>query len=74
MKTMWDDPIVAEVHRIREQLAKESDFDVGTFFEMIRQRQALLGCNLVPPAKLDEESLGVELLTPPSSSSSASAT
>ncbi len=37
---MWEDPIVAEVHRAREQLAAESNYDLATFLAGIRKRQA----------------------------------
>ena len=36
---MWQDPIVAEVHRAREKLAKESNYDIRLFFAGLRQRQ-----------------------------------
>src|SRR5258708_62267 len=45
---MWEDPIVAEVHRIREKCAAEFDFDVQTIFADLRKRQAALGSRLVP--------------------------
>jgi len=45
--TMWEDPIVAEVHRIREQLAAKFNFDVKAIFEDMRKRQELLGSRLV---------------------------
>jgi hypothetical protein len=45
--TMWEDPIVAEVHRIREQLAAEFNFDVKAMFADMRKRQAALGSRLV---------------------------
>ena len=44
---MWEDPIVADVHRAREQLAAECNFDVEVFFAGVRKRQALLGARLV---------------------------
>jgi hypothetical protein len=44
---MWEDPIVAEVHRIREKLAAECNYDVGAFFADVRKRQASLGGRLV---------------------------
>ncbi len=44
---MWEDPIVAEVHRSREKLAAEHNFDVGAFFADVRKRQASLGGRLV---------------------------
>jgi hypothetical protein len=51
---MWEDPIVAEVHRIREQLAAESNYDIAAFFEGVRKRQASLGARLVQPKKRAE--------------------
>jgi hypothetical protein len=50
---MWEDPIVAEVHRIREKLAAEHNFDVKLMFEDMRRRQEALGARLVrqPPRK-----------------------
>jgi hypothetical protein len=44
---MWEDPIVAEVHRIREQLAAQFNFDVKAMFADMRKRQAALGSRLV---------------------------
>ena len=44
---MWEDPIVAEVHRIREELAAEFGFDVKAIFADIRKRQTALGARLV---------------------------
>ena len=46
---MWEDPIVAEVHRAREKLAAEHSFDIGAFFASVRQRQESLGSRLVHP-------------------------
>ena len=34
---MWEDPIVAEVHRIRGELAAEANFDVAAFFAGLRK-------------------------------------
>ena len=51
---MWEDPIVAEVHRIREQLAARFDFDVHAMFADMRKRQAALGSRLVSLAKSTE--------------------
>ena len=53
---MWEDPIVAEVHRTREELAAKYNFDVNAFFADVRKRQAALGERLVraePEAKAD---------------------
>ena len=51
---MWEDPIVAEVHRIREQLAAQFDFDVHAMFADMRKRQAALGSRLVSLAESAE--------------------
>jgi hypothetical protein len=51
---MWEDPIVAEVHRTREKLAAEFGFDIGAFFADVRKRQAALGERLVHPKKQAE--------------------
>jgi hypothetical protein len=51
---MWEDPIVAEVHRTREKLAAEFDFDVKAIFADLRKRQVSLGARLVPQRKLAE--------------------
>jgi hypothetical protein len=48
---MWEDPIVAEVHRTREELAAKFDFDVNAIVADIRKRQAALGSRLVSLAK-----------------------
>jgi len=48
---MWEDPIVSDVHRVREQLAGEYNFDVRAIFEEMRKRQAQLGARLVAPEK-----------------------
>jgi hypothetical protein len=44
---MYDDPIVDEVRKTRERLAKQFDFEVGAIFEDLRKRQAKLGNRLV---------------------------
>jgi hypothetical protein len=51
---MWEDPIVAEVHRTREKLAAEYNFDITAFFADLRTRQAALGARLVHPKKRPE--------------------
>lgn len=52
---MWEDPIVAEVHRAREKLAAEYNFDIGAFFADVRKRQASLGGRLVRPRRPAEQ-------------------
>jgi hypothetical protein len=44
---MWEDPIVADVHRTREKLSAEFDFDVKAIFADLRNRQSALGARLV---------------------------
>jgi hypothetical protein len=51
---MWEDPIVEEVHRTREKLAAEYDFDVKKMFAALRKREAALGTRLVPQKKRAE--------------------
>jgi hypothetical protein len=51
---MWEDPIVADVHRTREKLAAEHGFDVKAIFAELRRRQAALGGRLVPQKKRAE--------------------
>jgi hypothetical protein len=51
---MWEDPIVADVHRIREKLAAEFNFDLKAIFADLRKRQAALGGRLVHPKKRAE--------------------
>lgn len=46
---MWEDPIVAEVHRTREMLAAKFNFDIDAIFADMQQRQAVLGDKLVSP-------------------------
>jgi hypothetical protein len=43
----WQDPIVAEVRRIREALFAEAGYDVHEFFRRLRERQATSGHTVV---------------------------
>lgn len=45
---MWQDPIVEEIHRTREKLAAQFDFDIAAIFADLRKRQVALGERLVP--------------------------
>lgn len=47
----WEDPIVAEVRRTREQLSEKFDFDVHVIFADLRARQSAVGDRLVKPKK-----------------------
>ena len=44
---MWKDPIVNEVRRIREELAEQHNFDVGSIFAEIRKKQTTYGKRLI---------------------------
>jgi hypothetical protein len=44
---MWEDPIVSDVRRVREELASRFHFDVKAIFADLRARQAVLGERLV---------------------------
>ena len=51
---MWEDPIVAEIHRTREKLAAEFNYDVKAIFADLRKRQVALGTRLIPQKKRAE--------------------
>lgn len=61
---MWEDPIVANVQRTREQLAAAYNFDVKAIFADMCRRQEALGERLVrqkrrgkPPVRLEQPSI-----------------
>lgn len=54
---MWEDPIVAEVHRTRAKLTAEYDFDIKAFFADLRRCQVALGARLVRPRKQPNQAL-----------------
>lgn len=43
----WEDPIVADVRRTREDLSAKFDFDVSAIFADLRARQTSAGPRLV---------------------------
>ena len=43
---MWEDPIVAEVRRVREQLEARFNSDADAIFADIQRRQLALGANV----------------------------
>jgi len=57
---MWEDPIVADVHRTREELAARFGFDVKAIFADMRKRQVALGPRLVFPRRSDEPTAAVD--------------
>lgn len=36
---MWKDPIVEEIHRIREDIAKENNYDLDMLFRSLQERE-----------------------------------
>jgi hypothetical protein len=50
---MWEDPIVAEVHRAREKLAAECNYDIRAFFAGLRKRQMVQREQAEPTAEAD---------------------
>jgi len=54
---MWEDPIVAEIHRTREELAAAFDFDVKAIFADLQNRQSALGARLVRPKNRPNKAL-----------------
>ncbi len=60
---MWEDPIVAEVRRVREELAARFNYDVKAIFADIRARQAALGDRLVTRDTKPEPIADVEITT-----------
>jgi hypothetical protein len=51
---MWEDPIIADIHRTREMLDANYGFDVQAIFADLRRRQVALGGRLVSPKKRAE--------------------
>ena len=62
---MWEDPIVAEIHRARAKLAADCNYDIEAYFAGVRQRQALLGARLVSPKKRAEPTAEADRLLQP---------
>ena len=70
---MWEDPIVAEVHRTREMLAAKFNFDIDAIFADMQKRQAALGDRLVSPRTRTEPTAEVDRghhFVPPASTTS----
>lgn len=58
---MWEDPIVKEVRRIREELSAQFNFDVSAIFADIRKKQTKVGSRLVRRGK---EKIGERMAAP----------
>ncbi len=54
---MNDDPIVHEVRKIRDAIAREHDYDLGSIFDMLRAREARSGTPHLelPPRRLEPD-------------------
>jgi hypothetical protein len=48
----WHDPVVAETHAVREQLAKQYKNDLGAFSKATSERCQNLGFAVVEPAPI----------------------
>ena len=50
---MWKDPIVEEIHRVREEYAKRLNYDLHAICEDLRKKQGKTNHNIVsrPPRK-----------------------
>jgi len=48
---MWEDPIVAEIHRIREQIAARHNYDLHAICQAMREQEKTGGREVVtlPP-------------------------
>ncbi len=47
-KPLYDDPVVAEIHAIREQMLAECGDDYQKFMEQLRERQRGSGRKVIP--------------------------
>lgn len=44
---MWTDPIVEELHEIREEHAKKFSYDVHAIFEDLKEKERQSGCKVL---------------------------
>ena len=49
------DPIVEEIHKIREEYAAKFDYDVDAMFEDLRRKQSKSNCKIVSFVKDTKE-------------------
>jgi hypothetical protein len=62
---MWEDPIVAEVHRAREKMAADCNYDISAYFVGLRNRQPAPAGKLVRQVNLQRQSSSQSgLITP----------
>jgi hypothetical protein len=48
---MWEDPIVAEVRKIREKLAARFNYDIDALFDYLREQEKTSGHPIVSPPR-----------------------
>jgi hypothetical protein len=48
---MWKDPIVEEIRKAREELARRANYDLHTFFENLRKNEKKRKARVVSRAK-----------------------
>jgi hypothetical protein len=48
---MWEDPIVAEVRNIRDEIAKRFNYDIRAIAEYMREREKTSGHPIVSPPR-----------------------
>ena len=53
----WTDPIVDEIHRVREEMAKEADYDLHKLVTRLQESQKRHGKELVscPPKRIEKK-------------------
>jgi len=51
---IWKDPIVEEIHAIREQIAREHDYDIRRIFETLRKQERERPGRLVTKEELQQ--------------------
>ncbi len=49
---MWQDPIVQDVRKAGEKLAKQANYDLHTFFQNLRNNEKNLNPKVVSRAKI----------------------
>jgi hypothetical protein len=57
---MWQDPIVKEVRKAGEELARLADYDLHTFFENLRKSQSKRNAKVV--SRIKDETVYSEML------------
>lgn len=56
---MWNDPIIDEIHKFRDQHASKFDYDMRRIFEDLKKQEKELGLTTValPPKHVEHERL-----------------